>query len=154
MMRLPHALRRSISAARLLTARVLVSCGICVLAAGGPLSQWLRLAEVPAPANSDAAARYELVLTAAWERHTPPADRQAPQSDQKKKDDSKTPRLLRPLTDLWDTATAVHFTAGVPIVPPVCAVAALPCARLEGARSWYSSHAPPAHRPRGPPVQA
>ncbi|MFH0938102.1 MAG: hypothetical protein V1899_02305 [Planctomycetota bacterium] len=138
---------------RLLTMRALLICGICMLAAGGSLSQWLRLVEVSVAANSDAFARYQFVLFAACENRTPPVNREAPQSDTKKKNESKPPKLLKPLTDLWDIATATHFIVGAPMVAPVYVVVAPSRARIESIQIEYFSLAPPAHRPRGPPCQ-
>jgi len=103
-----------------LRAALATAMAIFTLAAG-PISQTLAVARVESAdaRKQNDSARFTLVVVSAWDEAA--AKSAEPASSNKNENKPvKHPSLLRPLSDQWDTAKVVQFSADVPVeIAPV-----------------------------------
>ncbi len=146
---------------RFALARLLPSV-LMLAAAAGPLAHLLRVSEAQPQAQASvhiqkAQPQYCLELAGNWDLHGADArnssthENTAGATDQK--DNHPQTRLLKPVTDHWDTASGVEF--GQADVPHRSATAGSiqpqPAPRSVRAPDRYFSAAPGPHSARGPP---
>ncbi|HYG74895.1 MAG TPA: hypothetical protein VEK08_07825 [Planctomycetota bacterium] len=140
-----------------------VLCALLVLlaAAGVPLSQLCRVAEVT-EARDNAPTQYRLVLAGAFaevqpaqaasEEESKPADASPNgNEDQQKKDDA--PRLLKLLAEHWESASRIQSFVSL-VAQPLSPAASEPDGRAppaEFVRVFDSVFDPPQPPARGPP---
>lgn len=82
--------------------------------AAAPLSQTLAVARVESADNQkqNSAAGFKLVVVSAWDETADTSDE--PNTSKNENKPARQPSLLRPLSDQWDTAKVVQFSADVP----------------------------------------
>lgn len=122
---------------------------IALVAAGTPLAQTLRVAHTIA--TSETRAETRLLLPGEWSNSTSHAAMPATKETSGKKD-VPAPKLLKPVSEQWDTAK--------PLQAPVAELPAAPALPLCETRSstidfsfstWLPQTDPPDIRLRGPP---
>ncbi len=123
---------------------------IALVAAGTPLAQTLRVARTIATAETKAETR--LLLPGEWNNSASPASVSV-KSETNGKEAPAAPKLVKPVSEQWDTAK--------PLQAPVAELPAAPVLPLCVARTsnsefnfstWLPQTDPPDIRLRGPPL--
>lgn len=117
---------------------------IALVAAGTPLAQTLRVARTIATAETKAESR--LLLPGEWSNSS------APVSDSKKKDAPVAPKLVKPVSEQWDTAKPLQApVAELPAAPVLPEVLTQTIEIGSTFSTWLPQTDPPDIRLRGPP---
>jgi hypothetical protein len=129
--------------------RALLCLALALSACGAPLAQFLRVVEVRN--TKQGPASYTLVLSG--DQIVTASKSDDAKSDPKKSaEDKNAPRLLKPLTDHWESAASIEIATDVP--PPAQPLAffrAIVEAAPQSTHILISSDPPDTHRSRGPP---
>jgi len=122
---------------------------ILVTAIGAPLSQMLRLEM----AAQDEHAQYQVVL-AGLDVDSARSQVAESQSSETEENNNRTPRVLKPVSDIWESASRVELSvADIPLTfESLVASGADIVYHPEFVQQLYRSHSPPIPLARGPPA--